>query len=260
MLMRWTAGATWDGGWLARRFRLRSPVAVDAAVRRVRQAVRSGARLTARVGAVAFTLGVVGIIVGFFFFLAAVPRSGEPLLAPADGIVVLTGGAQRVDGAMSLLAAGHARRLLVSGVYEKTTRAQLALNNPEAAKLFNCCIDLGYLARNTIGNAIETRRWAREHDMRSLIVVTSNYHMPRALVELRSILQDYELTPHAVVNGSIDPDAWWRSPASARLLLTEYGKYLVALVRTSIESDPEFAPMRLMAGGRKPLFQNTFIR
>jgi len=225
------------------------------ATRRIRQmfgfAVKAAAGL--------FAVGVLAVMAGFFLLLSAVPRSGAPLLAPADGIVVLTGGAQRVDGAVALLAGGHARRLLVSGVYARTTRARLASQNPEAAKLFNCCVDLDYRARNTIGNAIETRRWAREHDFRTLIVVTSNYHMPRALVEMRSILSDYELKPYAVVTGSVDPDTWWRSPASARLLLAEYGKYLVALVRTRLESDPEYAPMSLMAGGRKPLFSGAWF-
>ncbi|MFC0284710.1 YdcF family protein [Camelimonas abortus] len=213
-----------------------------------------------RLAAAAFALGSVGFIAGFFLFLSMVPRSGEPAPGQADGIVVLTGGSQRVDGALALLADGHARRLLVSGVYEKTTRAQLAAHNPDAAGLLQCCVDLDYRARNTIGNAIETRRWARAHEFRSIIVVTSNYHMPRALVELRSILHDYELKPYAVVTGSVDPDAWWRSVASARLLLAEYGKYLVALVRTRLERDPEYAPIRLMAGGRKPLFRDVITR
>ncbi|MGV2979258.1 YdcF family protein [Camelimonas sp. ID_303_24] len=225
------------------------------ATRRLRQVL--GVAVKAAAGL--FAVGVVAVISGFFLFLSAVPRSGAPLLAPADGIVVLTGGSQRVDGALGLLAGGHARRLLVSGVYARTTRAQLANQNPDAARLFNCCIDLDYRARNTIGNAIETRRWAREHDFRTLIVVTSNYHMPRALVEMRSILADYDLKPYAVVTGSVDPDTWWRSPSSARLLMAEYGKYLVALVRTRLESDPEYAPMSLMAGGRKPLFSGNWL-
>lgn len=252
MLMRWTAIPAYAGEWSVRSSGLRSAMAT----RRIRQVFG----MSVKVAAGLFTIGIVGIIAGFFFFLASVPRSGAPLLEPSDGIVVLTGGSQRVDGAVALLAGGHARRLLVSGVYERTTRTQLANQNPDATRLFNCCIDLDYRARNTIGNAIETRRWARQHDFRTLIVVTSNYHMPRALVEMRSILSDYDLKPHAVVTGSVDPDTWWRSPASARLLMVEYGKYLVALVRTRLESDPEFAPMELMAGGHKPLFSETLIR
>lgn len=247
MLMRWTAGSAYAGGWSVRPWGLRSAIAT----RRISLMLGFAVKVFAGLSAIA----IVGVIAGFFLFLSAIPRSGAPLLAPADGIVVLTGGAQRVDGAVTLLAEGHARRLLVSGVYARTSRARLASHNPDAAKLFDCCIDLDYRARNTIGNAIETRRWAREHDFRSLVVVTSNYHMPRALVEMRSILSDYDLKPYAVVTGSVDPDTWWRSAASARLLMEEYGKYLVALVRTRIESDPEYAPMSLMAGGRKPLFQ-----
>lgn len=251
MLMKSIAYGT-GGGWS----RVGAGLRFSRAVIMLRHVFSIGVRVAAG----GFAIGVVGLVGGFFLFLSTVPRSGEAVGEQADGIVVLTGGAQRVDGALSLLAGGHARRLLVSGVYEKTTRAQLAVHNPDAAKLFSCCVDLDYRARNTIGNAIETRRWAKEHDFRSIIVVTSNYHMPRALVELRSILQDYDIKPYAVVTGSVDPDAWWRSATSARLLMAEYGKYLVALVRTRLETDPELAPIRLMAGGRKPLLGDVYVR
>ena len=42
----------------------------------------------------------------------------------------------------------------------------------------------------TRGNAAETAEWARAHQVRSLIVVTSAYHMPRALAELGRDLPD----------------------------------------------------------------------
>lgn len=211
------------------------------------------AHIVGRLVAVATVLAVVVVGGGFFWFLHSIERTEKVPTDSADGIVVLTGGSQRIDDAIGLLLRGQAQRLLVSGVNEKTSRSQIARLNPDAQRLFSCCIDLDYRARNTIGNAIETRRWAREHGFRSLIVVTSNYHMPRALVELSSVLGEQQLKPHVVVTQQSDPDRWWYEPATAKLLLSEYAKYLVALVRTRVEGDPETSRVAVMVGGRKPL-------
>ncbi|GGC92979.1 hypothetical protein GCM10010994_58490 [Chelatococcus reniformis] len=220
----------------------------------------AGARLLGQVvhilGRLAAVTSVVAVIVlggGFFWFVNAIERKESLPTESADGIVVLTGGAQRIDDAVNLLLRGQAQRLLVSGVNEKTSRGQIARLNPEAQRLFSCCVDLDYRARNTIGNAIETRRWVREHGFRSLIVVTSNYHMPRALVELSSVVEGAQLRPHVVVTDQSNPDRWWYEPMTARLLLSEYAKYLLALVRTRVEGDPEHSRVAVVVGGRKPL-------
>ena len=92
------------------------------------------------------------------------------------------------------------RRLLISGVNERTSRDEIARLNPGQRRLFDCCVDLDYRARNTIGNAIETRRWAERNRFHSLIVVTSTYHMPRTLVELDHALPGIRKVPYAVVH------------------------------------------------------------
>lgn len=205
-----------------------------------------------RLTVLAVLAGVVLLGAGFLMFVNAIQRSESPPAQEADGIVVLTGGAQRIGDAVDLLMQGKARRLLISGVNEKTSRSQIARLNPDAQRLFNCCVDLDYRARNTIGNAIETRRWAREHDFRSLIIVTSNYHMPRTLVELSSILHEQDLRPHVVVSDQGQPDRWWYDAGTARLLLSEYAKFLVAFIRTRFEQDPEHSRAAIVTGGRKP--------
>ena len=110
----------------------------------------------------------------------------------------MTGGAQRIGDAIDLLAKGYAKRLLISGVNENTSRDQIARLNPGQRRLFDCCVDLDYRARNTIGNAIETRRWAERNGFDALIVVTSNYHMPRTLVELDHALPNLQKIPYPV--------------------------------------------------------------
>ena len=98
--------------------------------------------------------------------------------------MVLTGSRFRISDALELLAAGHGKRLLISGVYPATKLSEIAHMMPEFDRWFACCVDLDHLALNTIGNAVETKRWAREQGSTSLIVVTSNFHMPRAMAEI----------------------------------------------------------------------------
>jgi uncharacterized SAM-binding protein YcdF (DUF218 family) len=190
---------------------------------------------------------------GFVAFVGSLDRFERSPAAGADGIVALTGGAQRIGDAIDLLAKGYGRRLLITGVNERTSRDEIARLNPGQRRLFDCCVDIDYRARNTIGNALETRRWMENQHFRSLIVVTSNYHMPRTLLELDSALPEARKVPFAVVNEALHPDAWWRSPATARLLASEYVKFLAGWVRTRMEKDPDqitttaYAPVRIAA-------------
>ena len=119
---------------------------------------------------------------GLVHFADALPR---PRLsaAPADAVVVLTGGENRVARAIDLVATGQGRRLLISGVNDHTSAAAIADVVDQNQAIFRCCIDIDRRARNTIGNASEIARWVKAHGYRSLIVVTGVYHMPRALNE-----------------------------------------------------------------------------
>jgi uncharacterized SAM-binding protein YcdF (DUF218 family) len=176
---------------------------------------------------------------------AAVPRT--------DAIVVVTGGSQRVGDAIGLLGADRGSRLLISGVNEKTGREELAKLNPSSRELMACCVDLDYRARNTIGNAIEARRWVRQHKFGSLLVVTSNYHMPRTLAEFAHAMPGVRFVPHPVVTDQIDAAGWWNEWRTVKVLVPEYLKYLVARLRGLVERDPETSRLSIIIGGRKPV-------
>jgi uncharacterized SAM-binding protein YcdF (DUF218 family) len=174
------------------------------------------------VAAAAFAFGA-----GFLIFASDIPRAQtEP--PRADGIVALTGGANRVTDALHLLAEGRARRLLISGVHPATTLADLMRETGAERRLFACCVDLDHEALDTIGNAVETGAWARRHGVRSLIVVTSAYHMPRSLAELGHQMPGVALHPHPVVSPNLDLDRWWAHGETARLLMVEYLKFLLS--------------------------------
>jgi uncharacterized SAM-binding protein YcdF (DUF218 family) len=188
--------------------------------------------------AIAFMIaaGLAALVGGFALFLLQVPGEEVAIDRNADGIVVLTGGALRVVDAIDLLAAGRGRRLLITGVNPATNPGELARAMPSHERVIACCIDLDYSALNTIGNAIETRRWAKSRGFRSLIVVTSDYHMPRAMAEIAHQLPDVALIPFPVVTEQRRSEPWWSNPASARLILWEYLKYIFASIRIRLDS------------------------
>lgn len=175
-------------------------------------------------------LAVVMLVIGFFIFTGSIERSQlEP--RTADGIAVLTGGVARIDEAMKLLTQQKAKRLLITGVNRTTSTEELKQLASQGDQLFSCCVDIDKEARNTIDNATETSQWVARNHYTSVIVVTSNYHMPRALAELARVMPGVTLIPYSVVDNNVHLDRWWTFPGTTRLLISEYLKYLPALAR-----------------------------
>lgn len=197
------------------------------------------------------TLGVVLAVVllwavGLLAFAGHVQKqipATEP--ARADAVVALTGASDaRIVQAVRLLEQGKAARLLVSGVNKQVTRKDIqALTGADDAT-YQCCVDLGFEAETTLGNAQETAAWVRAKRFDSLIVVTSDYHMPRAMLELKGALPGVRLAAYPVATEAVRARRWWNSPRSARLLTWEYCKFLVVGARELV-----------LGFGRKPADQ-----
>lgn len=174
---------------------------------------------------------VLGAFLHFVDEIAALtPDRGQK----ADAIAVLTGGSVRVAAGLDLLAAGKAPRAFISGVHPGTTKSALAAIAGHA-QLIDCCVELGFEAIDTAGNAIEIAHWARAQNLKSLIVVTANYHWPRARIELARFLPGFDILGYPVIPERVKLDAWWSSPGTAGLLLGEFGKYVAALGRYRVE-------------------------
>jgi uncharacterized SAM-binding protein YcdF (DUF218 family) len=171
------------------------------------------------------------LVIGFLVFAREIERNQREPEGAADGIAVLTGGAARIDEAIKLLAHGKAKRLLITGVNRTTSTEALKELASQGDQLFACCVDIDKEARNTIDNATETSQWVAQHRYHSIIVVTSNYHMPRALAELGRVMPGVTLIPYSVVDNNVRLERWWTYPGTTRLLITEYLKYLPALGR-----------------------------
>lgn len=171
------------------------------------------------------------LLIGFVGFAFNVAQRPIRLPEHVDGIIALTGGEARIGEAVRLLAEHRAERMLITGVNRHTSRADLVRLAGGASQLFDCCIDIGYWARDTFGNAEEARAWVRRNGFTRLIVVTSSYHMPRSLAELARALPEVELIAHPVTPLAQGPDRWWVPLTEAKLLVVEYLKLLPALAR-----------------------------
>ena len=192
------------------------------------------------VGFLTIAVGAAGAVLlgaGFCWFYLNIPSEEVTLDRKADGIVVLTGAATRIPDAIELLAVERGKRLLISGVHRDTRAREIARLTPLYSKYFSCCIDLDRSALNTFGNALETKRWAREHNFNSLIVVTSNWHMQRSIAELKHQLPDVTLIAFPVISPRVKDEPWWSNIDTARLLFAEYLKYLLALTRMHLDPD-----------------------
>lgn len=177
-------------------------------------------------------------LVGLFVFAERVRGlTPAPDPARAQAIVALTGpSAERVNAAIRLLEQDKGDRLLISGVNRDVRRQELRALTPGSTKLFNCCVELGFEAEDTVGNAQEIAAWVRAKNYTSLIVVTSDYHMPRSLLELRAAAPGVKLAPYAVATPTLDDAQWWRAAVSARRMTLEYLKYLAVLGREAFHA------------------------
>jgi uncharacterized SAM-binding protein YcdF (DUF218 family) len=172
---------------------------------------------------------------GLLIFVAELPAPADGAAPRADGVVVFTGrNGERVTAAMTLLSGGAGKRLLISGVNPEVTRPELAALWPGDQALFDCCVDLGLQAQTTTGNATELDAWARANGFQSLILVTSEFHMPRALVEAEDRLPTVAITPFAVASGLIGPEGRPQTVAAWRRVGAEYTKFLYTRVKTML--------------------------
>ena len=197
--------------------------------------MRRGRRLWLQLVAVLALTWLAGLV----WFAETIPHEPPaPGSAAAerhtDAIVVLTGGSERLAAGLELLAEGKAGKLFVSGVYHSVdVRELLRVTRLKPAEA-ECCIVLGYAADNTIGNAAETAAWMRAEHFTSLRLVTANYHLRRSLLEFRMAFPEAEIVPHPVVPAAVRVSDWWLWRRTTGLIVTEYNKYILAVMRSAL--------------------------
>lgn len=186
---------------------------------------------------------------GLVWFVASMPGTAPDTTTRTDAVVVLTGGSERLRNGLVLLDGAAAGQLFVSGVHPGTgldaLLAETGLDLPDDQR---ARIDLGHVAADTVGNAIETAVWVRDQGHQSVRLVTASYHMPRSLLEFRAAMPGVTIVPHPVFPQHVKQDDWWRYPGTTSLFVTEYTKYLVAHLRLLMPDRPH----RVVASGQTP--------
>jgi uncharacterized SAM-binding protein YcdF (DUF218 family) len=200
-------------------------------------------RIAARACGVAATVAALAWGAGLAWFIHEANRKPDPGVT-ADGIVAFTGGADRVETALHLLADGRGGRLLVSGIGGGAELADLARRAGLDPAPLADRVTLGRQATSTRGNAEETAAWARANGLRSLLVVTAGYHMPRALTELARALPGVDLRPVPVVPPAMQGPGGVRDARTLRLMAAEYTKWLAATAGLTALLDGHEARLR----------------
>jgi uncharacterized SAM-binding protein YcdF (DUF218 family) len=175
---------------------------------------------------------------GLVRFASEIPDAVADPDSQTDAIVVLTGGSQRIETGLQLLAADKAKMLFVSGVHTGVEVPEL-LRTVGADPGLTDKIVLGHDAADTRGNALETAGWMREQGFHSMRLVTSAYHMPRSLLEFSRAMPDIAITPHPVFADNVKQGEWWAWPGTASLIVDEYDKYLVVMLRLNLPASAQ---------------------
>ncbi len=199
---------------------------------------------TNKYSATVFTIIVVAAFswgAGFLLFVNDIQETRGEMISDVpdfnsrtDAIVVVTGGSERIRHAIYLLGSGYAGKLFVSGVNKEVKLHELLIlhgYDKVQQQLLSDRIELGYSAVDTIQNAHEIAEWVKKNNIKSIRLVTSNYHLKRALLELKHELPDAVIIPHGVVPMNIRVDRWWAYEPTRTLLVAEYNKYLLANLR-----------------------------
>ena len=167
-------------------------------------------------------------LLGFIYFIYSIQTEVDEPKIKADAVVVLTGGSNRLAIGFEILNKKLAKRMFISGVANNVKIYELLnlyMQSPNHNNQYN--IQLGKDAFNTISNAQETKAWIAKNNIKSIILVTANYHMPRSLFEFKRVIPEIAIISHSVISDHVKVKDWWYNPGTASLLFKEYNKYLI---------------------------------
>lgn len=185
---------------------------------------------------VAFALALLLLwLGGLVWYAEDVPRQVADVTTPTDAVIVLTGGSARLEVGFDLLTKGLANKLFISGVGREVNAEELIrLHGQGRNGSLRCCVVVGHAASDTTGNARETAEWMAGEKFTSLRLVTASYHMRRSLLEFRHAMPAVTVILHPVFPEGFRVGEWWRWPGTLNLLISEYSKFLAAIVRQTL--------------------------
>jgi len=193
-----------------------------------------------------FSLVFISIIiyffVGLFNYQEKILSLKEHSPKRASNIVILTGGSNRIRDGLKIIknlesSAIINTKLLISGTGKGFTISNVKKLLPKNKSLnlfLKCCIELDKKSKNTHSNAIETLKWAKKNNIKTFILITSNYHMPRAALEFKAQMPNFEIITHPITPKKHDISNWMHSFETFSLIFIEYSKFLIAISKIKI--------------------------
>ncbi len=181
-----------------------------------------------------FVLVAAGMffMAGFIRFSVTVANYDNKGDHRADGIVVLTGGKSRIETGLDLLQQGRGKRMLISGVNPETSENAIVARFSDNSDLFLCCIDLDRIAMDTTQNGREAAKWIKNQGFKSVLVVTSDYHMPRGLLEMSRAISDVSLVPFVARSDQEPIRSGFGNPGHLRNMVSEYFKFIAVSINS----------------------------
>ena len=154
----------------------------------------------------------------------------------SSNIVILTGGTNRIKDGLKIVnkfekSSTFNSKILVSGTGKGFTKISLAKNIDFDFNLIECCIELDSISTNTYSNAFETLKWVKKNNISEFILITSNYHMPRAFLEFKYRMPNLKIFTYPITPKKHNINNWLSSFQTFSLVLSEYCKFLVANLR-----------------------------
>ena len=170
------------------------------------------------------------LIVYLYSFLKYLSNINDQLSLKNNmsNIVVITGGVGRIKAGIDLLSNSDNTRLLISGVGKGVTRADLLSTN---FSLYSKRVDLGYFADSTLGNALETKDWVKRNNFDNIILVTDNWHVPRAKLLFETAMSEVKISVYPVFQYREDTSKKSYLPKNILFLFKEHLKYLISHIQ-----------------------------
>ncbi len=179
---------------------------------------------------------LIFFIMGFISFIRYVKQMHIPDHPSVSAIVVLTGEPIRIERAFELLENQIGEKIFISGVHHSVSKDILLQKIPIRQDLAECCIDIGYKALNTEGNAQEASAWAEKNNFHHVLIVTHDYHMPRTFLELQRINSTVQFIPYPIISHDLEENRSIFKIKILRVLLIEYLKILLLSIQLSLST------------------------
>ena len=156
-------------------------------------------------------------------------------------IVILTGGTNRIKDGFEIInnfgkGSDVKIKILVSGTGKGFTKASLQekLNTNFHYQLIKCCVDLDSISQDTYSNANETLKWAIKNDIKEFMLITSNYHMPRSILEFKNKMPNIKISTYSIKPKQHNINEWLKSFETFSLVFSEFCKYIISNIRIII--------------------------